>query len=135
MGRLFVKGPEDLGSIAVRVIPKTLKMVLDTALFNTQQYKVHIEGKVEQSRERSSALPYSVVAIEKGAFVSPSTKIANLTYFPPWINWNIFHLRYIYGIFYHNEFWVKMGVSRNIDNPIGAFKLADLCQLIRCLLL
>ena len=40
-----------------RVI-KTLKMVLDTSLLNTQQYKVRIEGKVEQSRERSSTLPY-----------------------------------------------------------------------------
>ena len=27
--------------------PKTLKMVLDTSLLNTQQYKVHIKGKVE----------------------------------------------------------------------------------------
>ena len=34
-------------------------MVLDTFLLNTQQYKVHIEGKVEQSTERSSALPYT----------------------------------------------------------------------------
>ena len=33
------------------VIPKTLKMVLDTSLLNTQQYKVCIKGKVEQSRE------------------------------------------------------------------------------------
>ena len=37
------------------------KSVLDTSLLNTQQYKVHIEGKVEQSRERSSALPYTSV--------------------------------------------------------------------------
>ena len=36
-------------------------MVLDTTLLNTQQYKVRIEGKVEQSRERSSALPYTSV--------------------------------------------------------------------------
>ena len=48
-------------SIPGRVIPKTLKMVTDTALLNTQQYKVHIKGKVEQSRERSSALPYTSV--------------------------------------------------------------------------
>ena len=34
-----------------------LKMVLDTFLFNTQRYKVRIEGKMEQSREKSSALP------------------------------------------------------------------------------
>ena len=58
VSRVFANGPRDLGSIPGRVIPKTLKMVLDTSLFNTQQYKVHIKGKVEQSRERSSALPY-----------------------------------------------------------------------------
>ena len=34
-------------------------MVLDTSLLNTQQYKVRIKGKVEQSREMSSALPCS----------------------------------------------------------------------------
>ena len=40
MGRVFANGPGDLGSIPGRVIPKTLKMVLDTSLLNTQQYKV-----------------------------------------------------------------------------------------------
>ena len=58
---VFTNGMGDLGSIPVRIIPKTLKMVLDTSLLNTQQYKVHIKGKVEQSRERSSALPYTSV--------------------------------------------------------------------------
>ena len=58
VGRVFANGPGDLGSIQGRVIPKTLKMVLDTSLLNTQQYKVRIKGKVEQSREKSSALPY-----------------------------------------------------------------------------
>ena len=48
----------DLGSILDRIIPKTLKMVLDTSLLNAQQYKVRIKGKVEQFREKSSALPY-----------------------------------------------------------------------------
>ena len=33
------------------------EMVLDTTLLNTQQYKVRIKGKVDQSREKSSALP------------------------------------------------------------------------------
>ena len=61
VGRLFIHGPEDLGSIPGCVIPKTLKMVLDTYLLNTQQYKVRIKGKVEQSMERSSALPYTLV--------------------------------------------------------------------------
>ena len=45
----------------VRVIPKTQKTVLDAALLNTQNYKVKIKGKVEQSRERSSALFYTSV--------------------------------------------------------------------------
>ena len=61
VGRVFANGPRDLGSIPGHVIPKTLKMVLDTFLLNTQQYKVHIKGKVEQSRERSSILPNTVV--------------------------------------------------------------------------
>ena len=33
-------------------------MVLDVALLNTQQYKVKIKGKVKQSRQWNSALPY-----------------------------------------------------------------------------
>ena len=36
-------------------------MLLDTSLLNTQQYKVGIKDEVEQSRERSSALPYTSV--------------------------------------------------------------------------
>ena len=61
VGRVFTNGPGDLGSIPGQVIPKTLKMVLDTSLFNTQQYKVRIKGKVEQSREWSNILPYTSV--------------------------------------------------------------------------
>ena len=41
--------PGDLGSIQGHVIPKTLKMVIDASLLNTQQYKVRVKGKVEQS--------------------------------------------------------------------------------------
>ena len=59
--RVFANGPGDLGSIPGRVIPKTQKMVLDASLLNTQHYKVRIKGKVEQSWERSSALPYTLV--------------------------------------------------------------------------
>ena len=58
---VFADGPGDPGSILGRVIPKTLKMVLDIYSLNTQHYKVRIKGKVEQSRERSSALPYTSV--------------------------------------------------------------------------
>ena len=61
VGRVFANGLWDLDSIPGRVIPKTLKMVLDTSLLNTQQYKVCTKGKVEQSWERSSALLYTSV--------------------------------------------------------------------------
>ena len=56
VGRMFTNGPGDLGSIPGRIIPKTLKMVLDTSFLNTQDYKVCIKGKVEQSKEKHSAL-------------------------------------------------------------------------------
>ena len=74
--------PGNLGSIPGCVIPKTLKMVLDTSLLNTRQYKVRIKGKVDQFWERKGALPLhlGVVAIEKRAFWLPSTKVANFTY-------------------------------------------------------
>ena len=61
VGRVFANGPEELGSISGRVIPKIFKMVLDVSLLNAQHYKVRINGKVEQSRERGSALPYTSV--------------------------------------------------------------------------
>ena len=58
VGRVFANGPGDLGSIPGCVIPKTFKIILDTSLLNTQQYKIRIKGKVEQSKERSSILPH-----------------------------------------------------------------------------
>ena len=61
MVKVFTNSPGDLGSIPGRVIPWTQKMVLDAALLNIQHYKVRIKGKVEQSRERSSALTYTLV--------------------------------------------------------------------------
>ena len=83
MVRVFANGSGDLGSISGRVIPKTQKMVLDAPLLNTLKYKVRIKGKVEQSREMSSALPYvlGVVAIEKGAFESPSSTVGIIRVF------------------------------------------------------
>ena len=54
-------------------------MELDAAFLNIQHYKVRIKGKVEHSRERSSTLHVDVVAIEKEAFGSPSTTVANFT--------------------------------------------------------
>ena len=61
MLRVFANGPGDQGSIPGRVIPKTLKRVLDASLLNTQDYKEWIKGKVKQSRERSSTHPYTSV--------------------------------------------------------------------------
>ena len=61
MSRVFTNGPGARGSIPGQVIPKTQKMVLDAALLNTQVYKVRIKGKVEQFREKSSALPFTLV--------------------------------------------------------------------------
>ena len=59
--KVFTNGLGDRGSIPGSVTPETLKMVLDTSLLSTQQYYVRLDGKVEQSRERSSALPYTSV--------------------------------------------------------------------------
>ena len=43
--KVFTNVPGDLSSIQGRIIPKTLKIVLDTSLLHTQQYKVRIEVK------------------------------------------------------------------------------------------
>ena len=61
MSRVFTIGPGHRGSIPGWVIPKTQKIILGAALFSTQHYKVRIKGKVEQSREWSSALHYATV--------------------------------------------------------------------------
>ena len=44
VGRVFANGPGDLGSNPGHVIPRTLKMVLDTSLLNTQQYIRYVSG-------------------------------------------------------------------------------------------
>ena len=61
MSRVFANGLGDWSSILGQVIPKTQKIVLDAVLLNTQYYKIRLKGKVEQSREWSSALPYTSV--------------------------------------------------------------------------
>ena len=47
-----------------------------------QQYKVHIKGKGEQFWEKCTPFLHLcvLVAIEKGAFGSPSTTVANFTF-------------------------------------------------------
>ena len=47
VGGVFANGQGDLSSIPSPVIPKTLKMVLDTSLLTTQQCQLRIEGKME----------------------------------------------------------------------------------------
>ena len=68
-----------LGDRRLIQVESCLKMVFDASLFNTQHFKVRIKVKVEKSREWS--LDLCVVAVEKGTFVSPSTRFANFTYF------------------------------------------------------
>ena len=60
-GKVFANELCDRGSIPGRVIPKTLKMVFDTSLLNSQQYKVRIKlkwcnpGKGEATKLRCSS--------------------------------------------------------------------------------
>ena len=44
VGRMFATAPGDLRSIPGRVIPKIFKMVLDTSLLSTHQYKDTYQG-------------------------------------------------------------------------------------------
>ena len=62
------------------VIPKAQKMVLNASLSNTRHYKVHIKGKVEQSRMLYPLLHIDEVAIEKRAFGLHLTMVANFIY-------------------------------------------------------
>ena len=57
-------------------------MVLDATLLNTQHYKVKIKGKsgAIQGKKLRPLLHLDVVAIEKEAFWSPSTSLANFTF-------------------------------------------------------
>ena len=61
MRKVFANGPGDRVSTPGRVIPKTLKMVLNVALLNIHHYKLRIKSKVEQSRECGCDLPYTLV--------------------------------------------------------------------------
>ena len=61
MSRVFVNSQGDWGSVPGRVIPKTQKIVPNVSLLNTQDCKVRIKTKVEQSKELSRAFPYTSV--------------------------------------------------------------------------
>ena len=60
MVRMFAEGLGDQGSKLDWAIPKTQNMVLGASLLNTQYYGMN-QGWVEESRERSNALPYTLV--------------------------------------------------------------------------
>ena len=72
MSRVFANGSGEQRSVPGRVIPKTLKMVLDAALLNTQHYKVFTKEK-----ELRPPIHVGVEAIEKGTFGSPSITVTN----------------------------------------------------------
>ena len=80
MSWVFANSSGNRGSILGRVIPKTQNMVLDASLFNTQQYKVRVKWN-NSGKELCPPLLLGAVATEKGAFGSPSTQVANFTYF------------------------------------------------------
>ena len=129
MGRVFSNGPVDLGSIPGRVIPKTLKMVLDTSFLNTQQYKVCIKGKVEKSRESSSAPPrhLGVLAIEKGDFWSPSTTVTNFTY--------LFFYQFHFSIFLSIYLSVCLSVLYISKMHGRIFLYIDVCVCVRMIVI
>ena len=58
VGRVFANDPGDLGSIPGRVMPKTLKIVLDTSLLNTQQYKVRYVSRVKWTNPGKGVAPF-----------------------------------------------------------------------------
>ena len=60
-GRVFVMARETVVQSQVESYQRLKKCYLITSLLNTQHYKVHFAGKVEQSRKSSSTLPYTLV--------------------------------------------------------------------------
>ena len=58
VGRVFANGPGDLDSIPCCVILKTFKMVVNTALLHTQQYKLLSRGK--WSNPGKGVTPFSI---------------------------------------------------------------------------
>ena len=60
--------------------PRSPELLVNPLLVNSRPYKVRIKGKVKQSGKGVRLLQHlSVVVIEKEAFRSPSTKVANFT--------------------------------------------------------
>ena len=77
--RVFANGPGDQGSIPGRVIQKTLKMTLDASLLYTRIIRWGSRVKWSNPGKGVAPFPYTSVAIEKGAFGSPSTMVTYFT--------------------------------------------------------
>ena len=73
MSRVSANDLEDRVYIPGRVVAKTQKMVLDTSLLNTQNYKACIKGKLKRP-----PLHLGMVAIEKGVFGLLLTTVGQL---------------------------------------------------------
>ena len=86
MGRVFTKGPRDLGSIPGRVIPKTLKLyVIPPRLtLSNIRYVSRIKWSNPGKRVPPSPTP-RCSSYWKGAFWSHSTTVANFTLLPLWV--------------------------------------------------
>ena len=80
-----------MGSIPGQVIPKTLKMVFDASLLNTQYYKVWIKGKWSNARKG--------VALSPTPWCSSYIK-ASLLGYPQLQSSNLQQLIYIYIYIY-----------------------------------
>ena len=94
MDRVFTNGPGDRGSIHGLVTPKTQKMVLALRI-------IRKESRVNWSNPEKGVAPslrFSVVAIEKGTFGSPSITVTNNLYRSDFHS-NIYIYIYIYIYF------------------------------------
>ena len=81
MGTVFGLRPGDFASIPGRVILKTQKWDLMPQCLTRRIYKVRTRGKWSNPGNGVAPLLHlGVVVMEKGAFWSPSTMVANFTY-------------------------------------------------------
>ena len=78
MFRVFANCPGDQCSIPGHVITKTLKMVTPRLTLSNIRYVSRVKWS-NPGKEQRPSLHLGVVAIEKGAFWSPSTTVANFT--------------------------------------------------------
>ena len=90
---------------------KDLKMVLDTPLLNTQQYKVRIKGKVEQSRERRSAVPYTSCSSYWKRSLLVALDYGHRLYFTTYIVNTMFHIVYVWYPFHRPFLNTRLGYA------------------------